>query len=77
VHGKRRYQLIDFHNARTAPQATDREVARAIVRFFQSPGGSRLLANGWLEEFVDRLLDSAERTMARAKTLALCRERLA
>ena len=42
-HGKPRWGLLDFHNARLCKRPRRRELARALVRFFRSPGAEPCL----------------------------------
>ncbi|MFQ5506951.1 MAG: methyltransferase domain-containing protein, partial [Planctomycetota bacterium] len=51
--------LLDFHNARTKPAPSTREIARAIVRFFESPGGAALVRAGAVPAFTRTLLAAA------------------
>jgi hypothetical protein len=70
------FGLIDFHNARFWPAPGRRELGRAVVRFFRSPGGTRLVQRGLVEDFARTYLQGAGRPEALAITLRLCRERL-
>jgi len=60
----RGYSLIDFHNARTGPPATDYEVGRAVVRLFRSPGGAPLVDAGLVAPFLERFVAAACRRAA-------------
>lgn len=70
------YELLDFHNARFGPAPGRRELGRAVVRFFRSPGGPDLRAHGLLEPFVRRYLRAAGRDDAVRPVLELCERRL-
>lgn len=53
------FGLLDFHNARRSSRPRRRELARALVRFFRSPGAEDCqLAR---DEFADRYLRAAGR----------------
>ncbi|MCB9880256.1 MAG: hypothetical protein H6832_00045 [Planctomycetes bacterium] len=67
--------LIDFHNARRHPRPTSRELGRALVRFFTSPGAERILDER--DEFASTYLEAAERPRAWRATQRLFRQRLA
>ena len=51
--------LLDFHNARRSSRPRRRELARALVRFFRSPGAEDCQAAR--EEFAQLYLTAAER----------------
>jgi hypothetical protein len=71
-----RLALLDFHNARTWPAPTRRELGRAVVRFFRSPGGEALLARRLYAPFAHAYLRAARRDEALQRALALGRARL-
>ncbi len=69
--------LLDFHNARTRPAPSRRELGRALIRFFRSPGGDRAREVLPFEEFAARYLEAAGRPEAMGRALGLARKRLA
>ena len=68
--------LLDFTNARSAPRASAREVARALVRFFRSPRSDLMLARGVQHAFAERFCKAASREDALPRWETLARERL-
>ncbi|MAE75665.1 MAG: hypothetical protein CMJ85_02205 [Planctomycetes bacterium] len=71
------YQLLDFHNARFGPRPSARELGRAIVRFFRSPGADGLRQRDFVERFARLFLRAAGRPEAEQRVFDLCRRRLA
>ncbi len=71
------FGFLDFHNARFAPRPSNRELARAVVRFFRSPGAELLLERSLLWPFAERYFHSAGRPQAREALERLAKERLA
>ena len=70
------FGLIDFHNARCTRRPSARELGRAIVRFFKSPGGGAFLEAGLFEPFARSYLQAAERPEAFPRALELGKKRL-
>lgn len=70
------FALLDFHNARFGPSPSNRDLGRAVVRFFKSPGGPALVERHLVEPFARAYLAAAERPDALDTTLSLCRRRL-
>lgn len=68
--------LLDFHNARTDPTPRSRELGRALIRFFKSPGAERARQALSFEEFARLYLEAAGRPEAMGRALALARSRL-
>ena len=70
------FGLLDFHNARFGPPPSDRDLGRAVVRFFKSPGGADLVKRDLVEPFARAYLAAAERPGAFGTTWSLCTARL-
>ncbi|HMQ21104.1 MAG TPA: lipopolysaccharide kinase InaA family protein [Planctomycetota bacterium] len=68
------YGLLDFHNARRTKRASARELGRALVRFFTSPGSDAIQEHR--EDFAARYLAAAGRPAAQRATLRLFASRL-
>ena len=68
--------LIDFHRARFGPRPSARELGRAVVRFFKSPGAERVRSPERIERFAALYLESAGRQDALERCRELCAERL-
>lgn len=68
------FGLIDFHNARKTARPRRRELGRALVRFFRSPGSDSV--QDLRLEFAERYLSAAERMDAWKRTERLFDRRL-
>jgi SAM-dependent methyltransferase/tRNA A-37 threonylcarbamoyl transferase component Bud32 len=71
-----RLYLLDFHNARTRPAPSRRELGRALIRFFRSPRAEVARKALSFEEFASHYLEAAGRPEAMARALGLARKRL-
>ena len=71
-----RLYLLDFHNARTRPAPSRRELGRALIRFFRSPRADVARRALSFEEFASCYLEAAGRPEAMARALGLARKRL-
>ncbi len=69
--------LLDFHNARTAPPPSPRELGRAVVRLFLSPGSEGIRRLELAKECLLLFLEVGARLEARPGAEAILTRRLA
>lgn len=72
-----RLSLLDFHNARTAPAPSPRELGRAVLRLLQSPGGARHARLDFAEELLEIYLETGGRLGAKPRAMSILKGRLA